>query len=73
MFRSFAALLVRQCFALTKSSSLLQSKNSFMTAIDKIIQRLETMSNGQRLLGEYLLSDSSGLRHDRLVPRLSRI
>jgi DNA-binding MurR/RpiR family transcriptional regulator len=32
-----------------------------MTAIDKIIQRLETMSNGQRLLGEYLISDSSGL------------
>jgi DNA-binding MurR/RpiR family transcriptional regulator len=32
-----------------------------MTAIDKIIQRLETMSNGQRLLGEYLLSDSSGV------------
>ena len=32
-----------------------------MTAIDKIIQRLETMSNGQRLLGEYLLSDTSAL------------
>jgi hypothetical protein len=44
-----------------------------MAAIDKIIQRLETMSNGQRLLGEYLISDSSGLRHDRLVPRLPRI
>ena len=32
-----------------------------MSEIDKIFQRLETMSNGQRLLGEYLLSDSSGL------------
>jgi DNA-binding MurR/RpiR family transcriptional regulator len=32
-----------------------------MAAIDKILQKLETMSNGQRLLGHYLLSDSSSL------------
>jgi hypothetical protein len=35
-----------------------------MSEIDKIFNG-ETMSIGQRLLGEYLLSDSSGLRHDR--------
>ena len=44
-----------------------------MKAMDKVIQPLETMSNGQRLLGEYLISDSSGLRHDRRIPRLARI
>jgi DNA-binding MurR/RpiR family transcriptional regulator len=54
--------LVRQFFAFDrKPAFLLESKNYFMTAIDKIIQRLETMSNGQGLLGDYLISDSSGL------------